>query len=212
MEEQTIGLIILIFAVVSLISIVVGLILSKRKGDWPATEKWKTKKSSYDGFESICSYQNPLYENQFPAQNLSVCAMCVVQAWEELGYENLDKVKKGLKKTGLLISSFEKFPKITGTDSKTTAAVQMWFKTKLLEKRFPTVVVHTETIDKLISIGKPMKTYGEPAIHELCHAASEIGFKDPSYRHQDPRIWEATGRQNSLQAVAKRRLAEIKIL
>ncbi len=211
MEEQTIGLIILIVAVVSIVAAVVGLILSKRKGDWPADKSWKTQNFKSVYHQSVYSVENPLYFKHFSGEQAALCALCVVRAWEELNYPNLSKVQKKLKKTGVLISESKNFGKISGASPNTVAAVMMWFKTKLLENRFPSTVMHTELIDKLIERNRELRVFGEPVIHELCHAASEVGFKDVSYDHTDPRIWEATGKSTSLQAVAKKHFMELNV-
>lgn len=203
-ENQTIGLVILLVSVFSILGMVGWLIFSKLKGDWPAKKFWKTKKFESSDYDAIFSVENDLYENVFSAQKTAFCAKAVVSAWKELGYPNVDKVEKRFKKTGLVIANPESFFKITGVSPLYTAAVQMWFKTRILEKRFPTAVVHTNIVDRLIELDRKMMVYGEPVIHEFCHAASEIGFGDVSYNHEDPRIWEATGKENSLQAVAKK--------
>ena len=41
-EEQIIGLVITIISVVALLGIVLGLVLSKRKGDWPKFDSKST--------------------------------------------------------------------------------------------------------------------------------------------------------------------------
>lgn len=201
MEERLIGLIILIVAAVSLIGCVIWIILSKRNGDWP---KWPTKKDTFGDNEALLCVEDEDFFLDFSAERMALAAYCVTQAWKQLGYKNFSKVEKALRKSGAVITEPESFPKISGYKADKTAAVQLWMKTRILEKRFPVLVVHKKILEKLENLGRPMNEFGEPAIHELCHAASEIGFGDISYSHSDPRVWEATGKSSSLQAVAKR--------
>lgn len=202
MEEKIIPIIILIVASVTLFAGFIWIFLSKRKGDWPKV----SKSISHDGFYTTghLLLDEPKYDVYFSAWKVSLAVSCIIEAWQKLGYENLEKVKEGFKESAVLITTPENFPQYAARSSERTAAVQIWAKKRIAGKYWPIAVVHQNILDRLKEKGIGMGKTGQPVIHEFCHAAASLGFKDPSYDHSDPRIWEAAGKENSLEFVAKK--------
>lgn len=205
-EEQIIGLVITIISVVALLGIVLGLVLSKRKGDWP---KFDSKSTGTGPGPTQPTYvvevmwetdELDLATSEISPSLMVDAVTAVIEAWKIKGLQNYRKVDKALTWTAIYIATNETYLSYCGRG----AACLIYRKKKILGKRYPVAVISEATMKMLSRRDRGIDRFGEPMIHEMCHAAAKAAFKDFSADHQDDRIWEATGGKDSVQGIASR--------
>lgn len=183
-----IGYIILAVSVLALIAALVFIFI---KSSLPP---YKDKKSgSFGGFKATVWAQNSDLLSKYDANDVAKAAYALASVWSfKSKLAHPEKATSTLKEVGVLLTTKEGFQRWGYFSPSIVASVQLWTKDKIYNKRFPLIVVHEGTLDRMLSSTGNAMNRGQPVIHELIHAVMDEVYKSADAKHIDEDVWENT--------------------